>query len=55
VTVWREDGNLAGHTLAVSQAFVLRMPLPSFETGGVCLDIRCVAYAVSSSEERVIP
>jgi hypothetical protein len=54
VTVWMEKGNLAGSTLAAGQAFVLRIPLPSFETAGVYLDIRCVAHAVSISEERII-
>jgi hypothetical protein len=47
-----EKGNLAGSTLAAGQAFVLRMPY--FETAGVYLDIRCVAHAVSISEERII-
>jgi hypothetical protein len=54
VTVWMEEGNLAGRTLAAGQAFVLRMRLPSFETAGVYLDIGRVAHAVSISEKRII-
>jgi hypothetical protein len=54
VTVWIEEGNLAGRTLAVGQASILRMLLPAFATAGIDPDIRRVAHALSSSEARIV-
>ena len=54
MTVWIGEGNLAGRTLAAGQAFTLRMLLSGFETAGICLDIRCVAHAMPTSEGRIV-
>ncbi len=48
------EGNLAGSTLKVDQAFILQMILSAFETISLDLDIRGVAHALGISEERIV-